>query len=245
VQVSKVLVAYGSAVLARPALPEGQLYDLKYKGVWICLSMLARAMSGNYVNFGVFDLYGDRSLKDALDMALRMVLAVPLRDIMAYKKVRLGACGEGRGARWRRDGQGPAGIPELRLALPGASSCKCPRCPCPPPCRRADVQSVLQPAGGAVPRPHQHHRGPGLGHFQHHHDLAGAGRQVHRRGHQQQLRLGRGQPGGLLLPQRGVRRRRGHAAARHAAALGEQRSGWAGDLATGHWRKPTHATPPT
>ncbi len=60
VQVSKVLVAYGQAVLARPPLPEGQLYDLKYKGIWICLCMLSRAMSGNYVNFGVFDLYGDR-----------------------------------------------------------------------------------------------------------------------------------------------------------------------------------------
>jgi hypothetical protein len=55
-----VLVAYGKAVLARPPVPEGQLYDLKYKGIWICLCMLSRAMSGNYVNFGVFDLYGDR-----------------------------------------------------------------------------------------------------------------------------------------------------------------------------------------
>jgi hypothetical protein len=38
-------------------------YECKYKGVWVCLLMLARAMSGNYVNFGVFDLYGDPALK--------------------------------------------------------------------------------------------------------------------------------------------------------------------------------------
>jgi exportin-7 len=46
---------------------------------------LARAMSGNYVNFGVFELYGDRALVDALDVALRLALAVPLQDIMSYK----------------------------------------------------------------------------------------------------------------------------------------------------------------
>ena len=32
---------------------------------------LARAMSGNYVNCGVFELYGDTALRDALDVALR------------------------------------------------------------------------------------------------------------------------------------------------------------------------------
>eukprot|EP00879_Flechtneria_rotunda_P020677 GHRR01021757.1.p1 GENE.GHRR01021757.1~~GHRR01021757.1.p1 ORF type:complete len:196 (-),score=28.00 GHRR01021757.1:584-1171(-) len=46
---------------------------------------LARALSGNYVNFGVFDLYGDSALKDALHIALRMVLSIPLQDIMSYK----------------------------------------------------------------------------------------------------------------------------------------------------------------
>lgn len=44
-------------------------------------------MSGNYVNFGVFELYSDSALKDALTVALRMVLSIPLNDIMSYKKV--------------------------------------------------------------------------------------------------------------------------------------------------------------
>lgn len=39
------------------------VYDARYKGIWICLLALARAMSGNYVNFGVFELYGDPALK--------------------------------------------------------------------------------------------------------------------------------------------------------------------------------------
>lgn len=45
------------------------------------------ALSGNYVNFGVFELYGDRSLADALDIALKMALSIPLVDILAYRKV--------------------------------------------------------------------------------------------------------------------------------------------------------------
>ena len=38
-------------------------YSQKYKGIWLCLAILTRALSGNYVNFGVFDLYGDPALK--------------------------------------------------------------------------------------------------------------------------------------------------------------------------------------
>lgn len=45
------------------------------------------ALSGNYCNFGVFELYGDRALADALDIALKMTLAIPLADILAYRKV--------------------------------------------------------------------------------------------------------------------------------------------------------------
>ncbi|GIL63010.1 hypothetical protein Vafri_17171 [Volvox africanus] len=63
------------------------VYDTRYKGIWICLLALARAMSGNYVNFGVFELYGDPALKDAFDAALRMVLSVPLVDLLAFRKL--------------------------------------------------------------------------------------------------------------------------------------------------------------
>lgn len=46
------------------------------------------ALSGNYVNFGVFELYGDRALVDALDIAMKMILSIPLVDVLAYRKVR-------------------------------------------------------------------------------------------------------------------------------------------------------------
>lgn len=80
-----MLMTYGARALqlTSPSKP----YEQKHKGVWICLLMLARAMSGNYVNFGVFELYGDPALKDALDMALRLVLSIPMADLLAFRKV--------------------------------------------------------------------------------------------------------------------------------------------------------------
>ncbi|GKD91028.1 ribonuclease H-like domain-containing protein, partial [Tanacetum coccineum] len=47
---------------------------------------LRLTLAGNYVNFGVFELYGDRALADALGIALKMTLSVPLADILAYRK---------------------------------------------------------------------------------------------------------------------------------------------------------------
>lgn len=84
-EVSKLLVAYGSRILSLPSAAD--IYAFKYKGIWIALTILARALAGNYVNFGVFELYGDRALADALDIALKMTLSVPLADILAYRKL--------------------------------------------------------------------------------------------------------------------------------------------------------------
>ena len=57
----QVLVTYGSRVITVPTGSDP--YGQKYKGIWICLELLKRALAGNYVNFGVFDLYGDPALK--------------------------------------------------------------------------------------------------------------------------------------------------------------------------------------
>lgn len=61
-EVSKVVVTYGRHVLG-PGSAASPAYDARYKGIWICLLILSRAMSGSYVNFGVFELYKDPALK--------------------------------------------------------------------------------------------------------------------------------------------------------------------------------------
>lgn len=50
---------------ASPAQPiaASSSFLQKYKGIWNCLAILTRALGGNYVNFGVFELYGDPALK--------------------------------------------------------------------------------------------------------------------------------------------------------------------------------------
>ncbi|CAN1756122.1 XPO7 [Linum perenne] len=86
-EVSKLIVAYGTRILALPNSGARSMYDYKYKGIWICLTILSRALAGNYVNFGVFELYGDRALSDALDIALKMALSIPMSDIFAFRKL--------------------------------------------------------------------------------------------------------------------------------------------------------------
>ena len=58
------LVIYGKKVLQMDAANDP--YARKYKGIWICFLILARALGGNYVMCGVFELYGDPSLKVVL-----------------------------------------------------------------------------------------------------------------------------------------------------------------------------------
>ncbi|XP_078427480.1 ARM repeat superfamily protein isoform X2 [Wolffia australiana] len=84
-EVSKLIVAYGRRILSFPA--GSDIYSSRYKGMWISLHILSRALAGNYVNFGVFELYGDRALADALDIALKMALSIPLPDILAFRKL--------------------------------------------------------------------------------------------------------------------------------------------------------------
>ncbi|KAG6783265.1 hypothetical protein POTOM_012710 [Populus tomentosa] len=86
-EVSKLIVAYGTRILSLPNVAD--IYGYKYKGIWICLTILSRALAGNYVNFGVFELYGDRALSDVLDIALKMTLSIPLADILAFRKLNL------------------------------------------------------------------------------------------------------------------------------------------------------------
>jgi exportin-7 len=75
---------YGSKI-REAALPPGcDRYSRLYKGVSICMQLLTRALSGNYVNFGVFALYGDRALADCLDVTIQLCLHVSFDEVLAY-----------------------------------------------------------------------------------------------------------------------------------------------------------------
>lgn len=83
---SDVVCAFGRRLLAAP-LPEGDIYKERYKAMALSLNVLISALSGNYVCFGVFALYNDPALDNALDVSLQMVLSVSVDDVIAYPKL--------------------------------------------------------------------------------------------------------------------------------------------------------------
>lgn len=56
-EMSKVIVTYGRAVLEQGNVSVSDVYHERYKGVWICMVIMQRCLGGNYINFGVFELY--------------------------------------------------------------------------------------------------------------------------------------------------------------------------------------------
>ena len=74
----------GSRILAqgRDNIPKDQMYPMRLKGISICFSMLKAALCGNYVNFGVFRLYGDDALDSALHTFVKLLLSIPQSDLL-------------------------------------------------------------------------------------------------------------------------------------------------------------------
>lgn len=85
---SDVICAFGRRLVTAP-LPTGEaeLYKRRYKIMSLGLKVLNSALGGNYVCFGVFGLYNDPALDNALDVALQMALSIPLEDVLAYPKL--------------------------------------------------------------------------------------------------------------------------------------------------------------
>ena len=54
----------------------------RLKGIAICFSMLKAALSGNYVSFGVFRLYGDDALDNSLNTFVKLLLSIPQSDLL-------------------------------------------------------------------------------------------------------------------------------------------------------------------
>jgi exportin-7 len=97
-ETSKILVTYGThtvanwsrlGMAAKLQSPSSTIdpYRVLYKGTWVCLLMFSRALAGNYVNFGVFSLYNDPALRDAMAICFRLLIMIPLDELLAYPKV--------------------------------------------------------------------------------------------------------------------------------------------------------------
>ncbi|XP_045506236.1 exportin-7 [Colias croceus] len=85
-ELSAAICAYGSRILTVD-VSKKQMYAMKLKGISLCFSILKAALCGNYANFGVFRLYGDDALDNALNMFVKLLLSIPQSDLLLYPKL--------------------------------------------------------------------------------------------------------------------------------------------------------------
>lgn len=83
----------GNRILTLGEVPKDQVYGVKLKGVSVCFAMLKAVLSGNYVNFGVFRLYGDDALDNALQTFIKLLLSIPHSDLLVRTAARVARTG--------------------------------------------------------------------------------------------------------------------------------------------------------
>ena len=54
----------------------------RYKGIMLYFNIMSVSLSGKYVNFGVFKLYGDKALDRVLEIFCQLMLAIPVDDMV-------------------------------------------------------------------------------------------------------------------------------------------------------------------
>ena len=87
-EASKLVQNYGRGILSLGDVGKGEdMWRNRLKGISISIGLLKAALSGSYVNFGVFRLYGDTCLEDALNVFIQLLTAIPEPDILAYSKL--------------------------------------------------------------------------------------------------------------------------------------------------------------
>eukprot|EP00055_Hartaetosiga_balthica_P015687 m.94625 g.94625 ORF g.94625 m.94625 type:complete len:1074 (-) comp8927_c0_seq1:2588-5809(-) len=86
-ETSLLLTTYGNALLQHALPSPDQIYPQKYKGILACFNALKMTLSGDYVNFGVFKLYGDPCLENVMTMFFQMMDSIPIDDMNDYPKL--------------------------------------------------------------------------------------------------------------------------------------------------------------
>mmetsp|Transcript_27201 Transcript_27201/g.48856 ORF Transcript_27201/g.48856 Transcript_27201/m.48856 type:complete len:1023 (+) Transcript_27201:931-3999(+) len=81
--VARVIVSYGRHLLERA---EG-LTEQKFKLMYKILAILTNVLSGSYVPFGVFKVYGDSCFTDSLTVAYALLRSVDPSELTTYSKL--------------------------------------------------------------------------------------------------------------------------------------------------------------
>eukprot|EP00697_Spironema_sp_BW2_P016657 gnl/Spiro4/8034_TR4230_c0_g1_i1.p1 gnl/Spiro4/8034_TR4230_c0_g1~~gnl/Spiro4/8034_TR4230_c0_g1_i1.p1 ORF type:complete len:1070 (+),score=209.44 gnl/Spiro4/8034_TR4230_c0_g1_i1:195-3404(+) len=84
--IARSIVAYGLRILNSPA-PTHTTPVYRYKAMMLCAAVFTQTIAGNYCNFAIMELYGDRCLDQALQIVLKLVFSIPVEELMEYPKL--------------------------------------------------------------------------------------------------------------------------------------------------------------
>ncbi|ORX83183.1 exportin-7 [Anaeromyces robustus] len=85
-EISKIICTFGNLILGRLTTEERKYTDI-YKGIIICFNILENALKGRYISFGVMKLYGDKALTEVINTYYKLMLFVPLSDMINIPKL--------------------------------------------------------------------------------------------------------------------------------------------------------------
>jgi len=85
-EASKLICIYGNRILHQD-VPRDRLYPMRLKGIAICFLILKNSLGGNYVNCGVFKLYGDDTLDNVLNVIAKLILSIQQSDLLVSKTI--------------------------------------------------------------------------------------------------------------------------------------------------------------
>jgi exportin-7 len=81
-EASRMLCTYMSTLPSSDSIVPAHIYELRYKNYVNCLNVIRWSMSGGFVNFGVFRLYGDSAVEDMIQVFFHIIVTVPLADLL-------------------------------------------------------------------------------------------------------------------------------------------------------------------
>ncbi|KAI9470807.1 MAG: armadillo-type protein [Benjaminiella poitrasii] len=88
---SQIICSFGQQMLNKQqqdmSIMENDVYDLKYKGIAACFNIMSKCLGGRYINFGVLWLYQDKAIEDALSMMIKLMLSIPMDDLLSFPKL--------------------------------------------------------------------------------------------------------------------------------------------------------------
>lgn len=84
IESTKAVALFAERTLHARSQQVKNLYRERMQGICACAELLVNALSGDYINFGIFSLYGDKCFHKSLVLVLRMLLTLSTEAVLSY-----------------------------------------------------------------------------------------------------------------------------------------------------------------